>query len=304
MPIHLKHSAGDLRRAFRKRIGEGPILRAPGVFDPMSAKLVESSGFEALYVTGGGISRSMGFPDVGLVTMTEVVDRVRLITGGVSIPSIVDVDTGYGNAINLIRTVQCFEDAGASAIHIEDQVTPKKCGHYTGKSLISTEEMVLKIKAALNARRDPNLIVIARTDARAVEGLDAAIERSHSYIDAGADMLFFEAPESLEEMRAVSEAIDPPLLINMFGGGKTPSVPLNELENIGFRIVIFPSHLQRASIKAMQGALEILKRDDLADGEDARLMVTFNERDAIVNLDGMKDLEKGYLHVPQAEEEA
>ena len=304
MPIHLKHSAGDLRRAFRKRIGEGPILRAPGVFDPMSAKLVESSGFEALYVTGGGISRSMGFPDVGLVTMTEVVDRVRLITGGVSIPSIVDVDTGYGNAINLIRTVQCFEDAGAAAIHIEDQVTPKKCGHYTGKSLISTEEMVLKIKAALNARRDPNLIVIARTDARAVEGLDAAIERSHSYIDAGADMLFFEAPESLEEMRAVSEAIDPPLLINMFGGGKTPSVPLNELENIGFRIVIFPSHLQRASIKAMQGALEILKRDDLADGEDARLMVTFNERDAIVNLDGMKDLEKGYLHVPQAEEEA
>jgi len=304
MPIHLKHSAGDLRHAFRKRIGEGPILRAPGVFDPMSAKLVESSGFEVLYVTGGGISRSMGFPDVGLVTMTEVVDRVRLITGGVSIPSIVDVDTGYGNAINLIRTVQCFEDAGAAAIHIEDQVTPKKCGHYTGKSLISTEEMVLKIKAALNARRDPNLIVIARTDARAVEGLDAAIERAHAYIDAGADMLFFEAPESIEEMRAVSEAIDAPLLINMFGGGKTPSVPLNDLESIGFRIVIFPSHLQRASIKAMQGALEILKRDDLADGEDTRLMVTFNERDAIVNLDGMKDLEKRYLHVPQAEEEA
>jgi 2-methylisocitrate lyase-like PEP mutase family enzyme len=263
--------------------------------DTLSAKLVEQSGFDAVYVTGGGISRSMGFPDVGLVTATEMLERVRLITEAVSIPTIVDADTGYGNALNLMRTIRSFEDAGVSALHIEDQVTPKKCGHYSGKSLVSTEEMVLKLRAAIEARRDPDLMIIARTDARAVEGLEAAIDRSKAYVAAGAEMIFFEAPESFEDMMAVAEAVKAPLLLNMFGGGKTPGVPMKDLQRIGYRVVIFPSHLQRASIKAMQTALDILKRDDLSDGEDTELMVTFNERDKIVGLQNIKALEKRYL---------
>ena len=292
------------RQKFRDLIRADRLIRAPGVVDPISAKLVEAANFEAVYVTGGGISRSMGFPDVGLVTANEMLERVRLITEAVSIPTIADIDTGYGNAINLIRTVRSFEDAGVAAIHVEDQVTPKKCGHYSGKALVSIDEMVLKIRAAIEARRDPNLVIIARTDARAVEGLNAAIERSKAYVAAGADMLFFEAPESFEDMCKVAEAVKTPLLLNMFGGGKTPAVAMKDLQRIGYRVVIFPSQLQRASIKAMQKALEILKRDDLSDGEDSELMVSFQERDRIVGLDRIKELEKRYLTLPEKDPEA
>jgi 2-methylisocitrate lyase-like PEP mutase family enzyme len=274
------------------------LVRAPGVVDPISAKLVEGAGFDAVYITGGGISRSMGFPDVGLVTASEMIDRVRLIVNAVTIPTIVDVDTGYGNAINLMRTVRDFEATGAAAIHIEDQVTPKKCGHYTNKALVSAEEMVLKLQAAVEARLDPDFVIIARTDARAVEGLQAAIERSKAYIAAGADVLFFEAPESFEDMCKVAEAVKAPLLVNMFGGGKTPAVAMKDLQRIGYRIAIFPSHLQRASIRAMQKALDILKREDLSDGEDPNLMVTFNDRDLIVGLDKIKELETRFLTLP------
>jgi 2-methylisocitrate lyase-like PEP mutase family enzyme len=286
-----------LRRRLRELIESGDLVRVPGVTDPLAAKLVETAGFEAVYVTGGGISRGMGFPDVGLVTMTEMVDCVRLITDAITIPAIVDIDTGYGNAINLVRTVRAFENAGVAAIHVEDQVTPKRCGHYSGKAAISTEEMVLKLKAAREARRDPGLVIIARTDARAVEGIERAIERSKAYVAAGADVLFFEAPQSFEEMRAVADAVKTPLLLNMFGGGKTPSVPMKDLQSIGYRIVIFPSHLQRAAIKGMQKALDVLKRPDLADGEDADLMVSFKERDRIVGLDRIEELEKRYLTI-------
>lgn len=289
------------RKKFRDLVRAGQLVRAPGVADPISAKLVEAAGFDAVYITGGGISRSMGFPDVGLVTATEMLERVRLITEAVTIPTIVDIDTGYGNAINLMRTVRSFEDAGVSAIHIEDQATPKKCGHYTGKVLVSSEEMVLKLRAAIDARRDPDLLIIARTDARAVEGLDAAIERSKAYVAAGAEMIFFEAPESFEDMCAVAEAVKAPLLLNMFGGGKTPAVPMKDLQRIGYRVVIFPSHLQRASIKAMQKALEILKCEDLSDGEDDDLMVTFQERDRIVGLRDIQTLEARYLVLPGGE---
>jgi 2-methylisocitrate lyase-like PEP mutase family enzyme len=288
-------AVNSARRRFRDLIRSDALIRAPGVVEPIAAKLVEAANFDAVYITGGGISRSMGFPDVGLVTASEMLERVRLIIEAVNIPAIVDVDTGYGNAINLVRTVRGFEDAGVAAIHIEDQVTPKKCGHYTGKVLVSTEEMVLKLRAAIEARRDPDLVIIARTDARAVEGLDAAIERSKAYIAAGADMLFFEAPESFEDMCAVAAAVKAPLLLNMFGGGKTPAVAMKDLQRIGYRVVIFPSHLQRASIRAMQKALDILKRDDLSDGEDKDLMVSFTERDRIVGLQRMQELEGRYL---------
>ncbi|MBJ3777112.1 isocitrate lyase/PEP mutase family protein [Acuticoccus mangrovi] len=282
----------------RALLAQDALLRAPGIIDPLAGKLVEANGFSAAYVTGGGISRSLGFPDVGLLSMTEVVDRVRLMAEAVSIPLIVDIDTGFGNALNLMRAIRLFEDAGAAAVHIEDQVTPKKCGHYNGKQIISTEEMTLKIEAALSARNDPDFLIIARTDARAVEGFDAAIKRANAYVEAGAEMIFFEAPTSKDEIRIAAKEIEAPLLINMFGGGKTPSVPIKELEDYGCKVVIFPSHLQRAAVRAMQRALDILKVEELADGEDDTLMVSFPEREELVGLKGHMALEKRYLTIP------
>ena len=271
------------------------IIRAPGAVDALSAKLVEKAGFEAVHMTGGGIARSLGYPDVGLVTMTGAVERARSIARAVTIPVIADGDTGYGNAINLMRTIEEFEHAGVAGIHIEDQVTPKRCGHYAGNELVSTAEMVRKIEAACAARRDPEFVIIARTDARLVEGLDSAVERAMSYRRAGADVIFIEAPRSLDEIKALPGLVAAPLLINMFSGGKTPPVGTADLRSFGYRIVIFPSHLQRASIKAMQRALALLTREDLSAADDGELMVSFAERDELVGLSGIEDLERTYL---------
>lgn len=284
-----------LRVRLRKLLAAKSIIRAPGVVDALSAKLVEAAGFEAVYVTGGGISRSMGFPDVGVVTMSEMVERVRLVAHATTLPVIADADAGYGNAINLIRTVGEFEDTGVAAIHLEDQRTPKRCGHYDGKELISEEEMVLKIEAAIAARRDANLVIIVRTDARAVEGLDGALRRATAYAAAGADVLFFEAPASIDEIKIMVESVNLPLLINMFAGGNTPLLSTGELEAIGCCIVIFPSQLQRASIKAMQRTLALLKADKMSDGENPELMVSFRERERIVGLSEITVLEERFL---------
>ena len=288
-------------RRLRDLLAKPGIVRAPGVVDPISAKLVERAGFEAVYVTGGGISRGMGFPDVGLVTMTEMVDRVRLIVQAVSLPVIADADTGYGNAINLIRAMTEFEMAGVAAVHIEDQVTPKKCGHYAGKQLVPSAEMEKKIEAAAAARRDADVVIVARTDGRAVEGFEAAVARANAYVKAGADAIFFEAPETIDEIREVPKRVQAPLLMNMFAGGKTPVVSAADLEKFGYRVVIYPSHLQRAAIRAMQKALDQLKRDETGDGAGADLMVTFKDRDAIVGLADVKDLERRYLDIDTGE---
>lgn len=281
---------------FRKLLNKKRIIVAPGAFDGLSARLIERAGFPLIYATGGGIARSMGYPDIGLLTMSEVISRVKNIVDVTQLPVLADADTGYGNAINVMRTVREFETIGVSGIHIEDQITPKKCGHYEGKSLVSVEEMVKKIEAACEARTDPDFVIIARTDARAVEGLENAIQRGKYYVEAGADMIFVEAPQSVEEVRKISESISAPLLINMFKGGKTPFIPLNELEAMGYRVVIIPSPLQLAAIYAMKELLQVLKIEGTIEPFSDR-MVSFKERDEIVELQKYQILEEKFLKI-------
>jgi 2-methylisocitrate lyase-like PEP mutase family enzyme len=260
--------------------GDG-IVVAPGVYDGLSARLVARAGFAAAYATGGGIARSMGYPDLGLLGMREVTDRLALIVEHAGVPVIADADTGYGNALNVRRAVREFERAGAAGLHLEDQVFPKRCGHYDDKGVIPAGEMVQKLQAARDAASDPDLVLIARTDALAVEGLDAVIERAHAYAAAGADVIFVEAPGSEAEIEAIAKAVPFPKLINMFEGGKTPLVPLERLEALGYRIVIIPSDLQRAAIRAMQDVLAVMCRDGNSRAMTDR-MATFAEREAIV----------------------
>ena len=235
---------------------------APGVFDGLSALLVERAGFAAAYLSGGSIAYTrFGRPDVGLVSMSEVAEIIAAAAERIRIPLIVDADTGYGNALNVARTVRVFERQGAAAIQLEDQVTPKRCGHLDGKALVATGEMVGKLKAALDARDDAATLIIARTDAVAVEGLEAALDRAEAYREAGADMLFVEAPGSVEEMAAVSARFGGrvPLMANMVEGGKTPMMSAPELEALGFALVIFPGGLVRAFTHMAADYLESLK---------------------------------------------
>ena len=238
------------------------MIVAPGAFDPLAARLVEEAGFPAVYMTGFGTSAALlGRPDVGLLTMTEMADNAARIAACVDIPLIADADTGYGNPINVIRTVGAYEAAGAAGIHIEDQVAPKKCGHMEGKLVIPAAEMAAKIAAAIEARTDPDFVIIARTDARAVEGLDRALARARLYLDAGADALFIEALTSEAEIAKAARAFPGvPLLFNWAEGGKTPPVSLARLQELGYRIVIFPISTLLAATAAMRGILQEIAR--------------------------------------------
>jgi len=281
-------AAAELRRL----IGAGGIVVAPGVYDGLSARLTARAGFAAVYATGGGIARSMGYPDLGLLGLTEVVDRLRPIVDHAGVPVIADADTGYGNALSARRAVREFERAGVAALHLEDQTFPKRCGHYDDKSVVPVGEMVQKLRAARDAAND-DLVLIARTDALAVEGLDAAIERGQAYAEAGADVIFVEAPTTEAEIEAVGRRLRHPLLINMFQGGKTPLVALDRLARWGYRIAIIPSDLQRAAIRAMEGVLAAIKRD----GNSAAVidrMATFQEREAIVDTPGLLALDRRF----------
>jgi 2,3-dimethylmalate lyase len=230
---------------------------APGAFDPLAARLVEEAGFPAVYMTGFGTSAALlGRPDVGLLTMTEMAGNAGRIADCVDIPVIADADTGYGNALNVIRTIQAYEAAGVAAVHIEDQVAPKKCGHMEGKLVIPAEEMAQKIRAAAEARAQPEFMIIARTDARAVEGLEAALDRARRYREAGADALFIEALTTEQEAAEAARAFpDVPLLFNWAEGGKTPPLSLDRLRQLGYRIVIFPISTLLAATAAMRGVL-------------------------------------------------
>ena len=272
--------------------GDG-IVVAPGVYDGLSARLARAAGFAAAYATGGGIARSMGFPDLGLVSMHEVADRLAGIVEHAGVPVIADADTGYGNALNVRRTVREFERAGVAALHLEDQVFPKRCGHYDDKAVVSTAEMVQKLRAARDAAADPDLVLIARTDAIAVEGLAGAIERAHAYAAAGADVLFVEAPESEAQIETIARSVPGPKLINMFEGGKTPLMPLARLGSLGYRIVIVPSDLQRAAIRAMEDVLAVMRRDGNSRAAAGR-MATFAEREAVVGTPEYLDLDRRY----------
>jgi 2-methylisocitrate lyase-like PEP mutase family enzyme len=257
------------------------LVVAPGVYDGLSARLARAAGFVAVYATGGGIARSMGYPDLGLLSLSEVLDRLREIVHHAQVPVIADADTGYGNALNVRRTVREFEGAGVAALHLEDQTFPKRCGHLDDKSVVPLAEMVGKVRAARDAAPDPDLVLIARTDALAVEGLDAAIERAHAYAEAGADVVFVEAPTSEDQIETIARRLPMPKLLNMFEGGKTPFVPLARLRALGYRIVIIPSDLQRAAIHAMQGVLAAIRRDGSSRSVAERL-VSFAEREDIV----------------------
>lgn len=246
-------------RSIREVLTSGPMLVAPGAYDGVTATLIAQAGFDGLYMTGAGTSASLGYPDFGLLTMTEMVDNARRITSTVDIPLIADSDTGYGSELNVFRTVQAFERAGVSAIHLEDQAFPKRCGHLDNKELISLDDYLAKIRAAAAARRSKDFVIIARTDARAVEGFDEAVRRANAALSVGADMAFVEAPQTLEEVEAVPKLVNGPCLLNVVHNGKTPSLELSWAEQVGYRIAIVPGLLLRTVIGACDEALAELK---------------------------------------------
>jgi 2-methylisocitrate lyase-like PEP mutase family enzyme len=285
----------NARKTLRALLKRDKLLVAPGCFDGLSARLVQEAGFEAAYLSGGALARSMGIPDIGLVTMSEVIERAAQVTVVVNIPVIADADTGYGNAVNLVRTIREYERAGVAAIHIEDQITPKRCGHLDGKEVIPLAEMEQKLRAALAMRTDPDFSIIARTDARGVNGFNAAIERGRAFAKLGVDAIFVEAPQSEAELAEIPRAIpDVPLLVNVFKGGKTPMLPVERLEKMGYRIAIYPSETQRAGIFAMRQVLSVLKREGTTEAMDAQL-TTFEERDQVVALDEWQGIERKFL---------
>jgi 2-methylisocitrate lyase-like PEP mutase family enzyme len=271
--------------SLRARLRDKRILLAPGVYDALGALLAEQAGFEAVYLSGASIAYTrLGRPDIGLVTASELENTLANIRERIALPIIVDADTGFGNALNVVRTVRMLERAGGGplAIQLEDQTLPKRCGHLEGKTLVTAEEMAGKLKAALDARRSPETLIVARTDAVAVEGLDAALERAERYLEAGADVLFIEALRSAEQMKTALArfAGRAPLLANMVEGGKTPVLPAAELEALGYSIAIFPGGLARALGHAAREYLSILKRD----GTTAAL------RDRMLDFDGLNGI--------------
>jgi 2,3-dimethylmalate lyase len=279
----------------KKLLRSKDFLLMPGCFNALSARLVEQAGFPAVYISGAGVaSNFLGYPDIGLTSMAEVLENARNIAQVTNIPAICDADTGFGNAVNVIRTVREFENAGISGIQLEDQAMPKKCGHTEGKLLISKAEMVQKIKAAVDARKDGDFVLVIRTDAIAVNGIEDAIDRALAYQEAGADVIFVEAPQDLEQMKRITRTIKAPLLANMVeGGGKTPILPSAELKAMGYKIAIYPTALWMASIKAMLEVLQVLKED----GTSLRYadhMVSFQEMFEVVGRSGYAALEKKY----------
>jgi carboxyvinyl-carboxyphosphonate phosphorylmutase len=272
-------------KMLRKMLAEPGLILLPGVYDALSAKLAVAAGFKVIYLSGSAIAMSQfGYPDIGLPTMSEVMEQARRVTAAVDVPVVVDIDTGYGNAVNVLRTIREAEAAGVAAVQLEDQVFPKKCGHFEGKEIISSSEMVGKIKAAVAARRQ-ELVIIGRTDARAVTSLEDAIQRGRAYAEAGADVVFVEAPRSPEEMAEITKSIPAPLLINMVEGGKTPQLSLAELQAIGFKIALYPT----ACIRAASQTLQNFYRHLLVHGSTADIldqMVSFTERNEITGLAG------------------
>lgn len=263
----------------RKLIADHTVT-VPGVFNPIVAMMAERLGFKTVYISGAGLANSNGLPDIGLLTMSEVLEQSSKIADSVEIPAIVDVDTGFGEVFNVMRTVEEFEKAGISAIQIEDQEIPKRCGHLPGKPLVTTKMMVQKIAGAVEARKNPDFMIIARTDARAVEGLNGAIKRARAYIEAGADMIFPEALESKDEFRQFAEAVKVSLMANMTEFGKTPYISVKEFANLGYNIVIFPMTAFRVMTKAVEDALKALKKN----GTQQNLLGRMHTRQQIYDL--------------------
>lgn len=286
-----------MRKTFRSLLAAPKILEMPGVYDAFSAKMAAKAGFSGLVMGGYQVSASMlGEPDVGYLTMTEMVDALHRICDAVDIPVLADGDTGYGNAMNVRRMVREYEHAGAAAILLEDQVWPKKCGHMEGKKVISKEEHVMKIQAASEAKRDPDLVIVARTDARAVNGLEDALDRAKAYSAAGADMLFVEAPQSLEELQRIGEVLRPlgkPLLANMIEHGKTPGLTAQKLQDMGFSAVVYPCCAMYTMAKSLTKLFSTLKEKGTTASLEGE-MLSFGEFNQLIGLPAYNALEKRY----------
>jgi 2-methylisocitrate lyase-like PEP mutase family enzyme len=279
-----------MTRRLRDLLHQPGIIRSLGAHDVFTARLVERAGLETVFLGGFGTAASMlGLPDVGLLTLTEMADAVRRMATRVGIPVVADGDTGHGDLHNVVRTVREFERAGAAGILLEDQVPPKRCGHFEGKQLIAADEMVLKVKAALAARRDPDFVLIARTDARAVEGIDAAIARACRYAEAGADVCFVEAPQSLDELRRIPREVPRPMLANMLSGGLTPILSVAELGQLGYKIAVCPIESLLVAGRAVQRLIEQLTTQGRVD-LDATQMMTFAEVKDTLGLKEILDL--------------
>jgi len=259
----------------RRLLGRPQMLIAPGAYDGITARLIEQAGFDAVYMTGAGTSMARGFPDFGLLGMSEMVDNAAVMARSISVPLISDADTGYGNELNVTRTVREFESRGVAGIHIEDQVSPKRCGHLDGKEVIGREEFISKIRAAVAARRDPDFLIIARTDARAMMSLDEAIWRANAALAAGADMAFVEAAQTLEEVAAIPKLVEGPCLLNVVPGGRTPIFDLREAESMGYRLAILPGLMLKATLEAGDAALAELKATHVAPKVNASVAQTF-----------------------------
>ncbi|PRZ42177.1 2-methylisocitrate lyase-like PEP mutase family enzyme [Antricoccus suffuscus] len=278
----MDRSPGRLLREF---LGRAEPLLLPGVVSPLFARLAYDAGFEALYATGAGISNmTLGLPDLGLMGMSELAAVSGRIAEATPLPVLADIDTGYGNALNVTRTVREFENHGVAGVQIEDQVNPKRCGHFDDKAIVSRQEMLERVFAAVEARRDPDLVIVARTDAIAVEGISSAILRANDYAAAGADLVFVEAPTSSEELRAIADGVAAPLMINMVEGGRTPVLAPDELASMGFAVILYANSVLRMAMAGANTALRVLKASggtvDLLDQ-----MVTWPERQAAVRLD-------------------
>ena len=281
-------------RQLRELLRQHKAVLLPGAANALAARVIEDIGFKAIYVTGAGVANTfLGVPDIGLLSVTELASHVSAMREAVALPLIIDADTGFGNAINVTRTIQTLERSGANAIQLEDQEFPKRCGHFFGKSVISRAEMMQKIHAAVDARVDPELVIVARTDAIAVNGFDDAMERAAAYIEAGADMIFVEAPRSREQIAEIPKRLGVPQFINIVAGGLTPMIGLGELEKMGYSMVLYANTALQASIAGMQKVLGHLKAHGSLDGVSSQL-ASFEERQRIVSKPHFDDLEKKY----------
>lgn len=285
--------------SLRRRLSSGELLVVPGAANALTARVIEDMGFEAVYISGAGVANTyFGVPDIGLVTLTELTQHVGAIRSAVQVPLIVDADTGFGNPINVRRTVTDLERAGADAIQLEDQTLPKRCGHFDGKEVIPSEEMVAKIQAVVEARHDPELVIIARTDVRAGHGLDEACRRANLYRDAGADVIFVEAPQSEGELKTIAQRVPGLHVANLVHGGLTPLLGASRLQKLGFAIALYANLPLLASIHGMQESLALLRKGDVPDGDG---LISWEERQRLVRKPDFDELELHYGAAPSEE---
>lgn len=284
----------SLGQQLRKKIQLKQGMIVAGAANALAARVIQEVGFEAVYLSGAGLTNTYyGMPDLGFVGLSDLVQHTSAIRNAIDLPIIVDADTGFGNALNVLHTVKSLERAGANAIQLEDQVMPKKCGHFSGKQVITAQEMISKVKAAVDARASEDFLIIARTDARAVNGIDDAINRAQQYAAAGADITFVEAPINIDELRRIPKDIQCPQIVNVVIGGKTPSLNAREYAEMGFGMVLYANAALQGALRGMTDALQNLKNNGLLE-EDPSLVATFAERQLIVQKDYFDDLDKKY----------